>query len=133
DSLEIEEFKKLDLFIQKEVLYYMMNEYYQDDLILINDKHIELLLNLIYSNRANAFVNLPNEVIATKTYRVLELKKVTTEITTYEVELSKYVELPNHHVIEQVDELLGSGNDTCRLLSTEISLPLTVRTRKFGD
>ena len=133
DSLEIEEFKKLDLFIQKEVLYYMMNEYYQDDLILINDKHIELLLNLIYSNRANAFVNLPNEVIATKTYHVLELKKVTTEITTYEVELSKYVELPNHHVIEQVDELLGSGNDTCRLLSTEISLPLTVRTRKFGD
>lgn len=133
DSLEIEEFKKLDLFIQKEVLYYMMNEYYQDDLILINDKHIELLLNLIYSNRANAFVNLPNEVIATKTYHVLELKKVTTEITTYEVELSKYVELPNHHVIEQVDELLGSGNDTCRLLSTEISLPLTVRTRKLGD
>ena len=133
DSLEIEEFKELDLFIQKEVLYYMMNEYYQDDLILINDKHIELLLNLIYSNRANAFVNLPNEVIATKTYHVLELKKVTTEITTYEVELSKYVELPNHHVIEQVDELLGSGNDTCRLLSTEISLPLTVRTRKLGD
>ena len=71
DSLEIEEFKELDLFIQKEVLYYMMNEYYQDDLILINDKHIELLLNLIYSNRANAFVNLPNEVIATKTYHVL--------------------------------------------------------------
>ena len=74
-ALEIEEFKKLDLFIQKEVLYYLMNEYYQDDLILINDKHIELLLNLIYSNRANAFVNLPNEVIATKTYHVLELKK----------------------------------------------------------
>lgn len=133
DSLEIEEFKELDLFIQKEVLYYMMNEYYQDDLILINDKHIELLLNLIYSNRANAFVNLPNEVIATKTYHVLELKKVTTEITTYEVELSKYVLLPNHHVIEQVEELSGNGNDTCRLSSKEISLPLTVRTRKFGD
>src|SRR5699024_2465980 len=30
DYLEIEEFKKLDLFLQKEVLYYMMNEYYQD-------------------------------------------------------------------------------------------------------
>ena len=111
----------------------MMNEYYQDDLILINDKHIELLLNLIYSNRANAFVNLPNEVIAIKTYQELELKKITTEITTYEVELSKYVLLPNHHVIEQVDDVLGNGNDTCRLLSSEISLPLTVRTRRFGD
>lgn len=131
--LDISAFKELDSFIQKEVLYYMMNDYYQDDLILINDKHIELLLNLIYSNRANAFVNLPNEVIATKTYNDLELKKVTNEITTYEVELSKYVELPNHHVIEQLEELEGSGNDTCRLLSSEISLPLTVRTRRFGD
>lgn len=131
--LKIDLFKELDAFIQKEVLYYMMNDFYQDDLILINDKHIELLLNLIYSNRANAFVNLPNEVIAIKTYQELELKKITTEITTYEVELSKYVLLPNHHVIEQVDDVLGNGNDTCRLLSSEISLPLTVRTRRFGD
>lgn len=131
--LKIDIFKELDSFIQKEILYYMMNDFYQDDLILINDKHIELLLNLIYSNRANAFVNLPNEVIATKTYQELELKKFTTEITTYEVELSKYVLLPNHHVIEEVADLVGSGNDTCRLLSSEINLPLTVRTRKFGD
>ena len=131
--LKIDLFKELDAFIQKEVLYYMMNDFYQDDLILINDKHIELLLNLIYSNRANAFINLPNEVVAIKTYHIVELKKVTTEITTYEVELSKYVELPNHHVIEEVDDLIGTGNDTCRLSSKEISLPLTVRTRKFGD
>ena len=131
--LNIEVFKELDYFIQKEVLYYMMNDFYQDDLILINDKHIELLLNLIYSNRANAFVNLPNEVIATKTYQQLELKKITTEITAYEVELSKYVLLPNHHVIEQVEDVVGIGNNTCRLLSSEISLPLIVRTRRFGD
>lgn len=131
--LQINIFKELDSFIQKEVLYYMMNDFYQDDLILINDKHIELLLNLIYSNRANAFVNLPNEVIAIKTYQELELKKITNEITTYEVELSKYVLLPNHHVIEQLEEVTGTGNDTCRLLSSEISLPLTVRTRRLGD
>lgn len=133
DVLDIIEFKLLDSFIQKEILYYMMNDYYQDDLILINDKHIELLLNLIYSNRANAFVNLPNEVIATKTYQSLELKKVTNEITTYEVEIANYVELPNHHIIERVDDLMENGNDTCRLSSNEVSLPLIVRTRRFGD
>ena len=133
NNLNIDLFKELDSFIQKEVLYYILNDYYQDDLILINDKHIELLLNLIYSNRANAFINLPNEVIAIKTYQNLELKKITNEITSYEVELSKYVELPNNHIIEQVDELDGNGNDTCRLLSSEISLPLTVRTRRLGD
>ena len=36
-------------------------------------------------------------------------------------------------MIEEVDDLIGTGNDTCRLSSKEISLPLTVRTRKFGD
>ena len=41
-----------------------MSEFYQDDLILINDKHIEIILKLIYSKRANALINLPNEVVA---------------------------------------------------------------------
>ena len=133
NTLDIPLFKELDPFIQKEVLYYMMNDYYQDDLILINDKHIELLLNLIYSNRANTFINLPNEVIAMKNYHVLELQKVTTEITTYEIEFSRYVELPNHHVIEEVEDDSGNSNSICRLSSKDISLPLIVRTRRIGD
>ena len=131
--LNIDLFKELDSFIQKEVLYYILNDYYQDDLILINDKHIELLLNLIYSNRANTFINLPNEVIAMKNYHVLELQKVTTEITTYEIEFSRYVELPNHHVIEEVEDDSGNSNSICRLSSKDISLPLIVRTRRIGD
>lgn len=133
EKIIISKFKEVDPFLQKEILYYLMSEFYQDDLILINDKHIELLLNLIYSNKANAFINLPNEVVASKSYDTLELKRVTEEITTYEVEFNGYVELPNGKLIENTDDDSTNSNFVCRLHSSEITLPLIVRTRKFGD
>ena len=68
-----------------------------------------------------------------KNYHVLELQKVTTEIMTYEIEFSRYVELPNHHVIEEVEDDSGNSNSICRLSSKDISLPLIVRTRRIGD
>ena len=64
----IDKFLKLDGFIQKEILYYLMEEFYQDDLILINDKHIDLILSVINSKKSNMSVNLPNEVIGYKSY-----------------------------------------------------------------
>jgi len=86
----------------KEIIYYLLSSFYQDDLILVNDKHIELILNLLYSNRANSFVNLPNEVIAKKSYNMLELKRETDEITSYEIEFDNYVSLPDGHIIERI-------------------------------
>ena len=133
EKLNIIKFKELDTFIQKEILYYLMSEFYQDDLILINDKHIELLLNLIYSNRANATINLPNEVLATKSYDYLELRRVSEQIDSYEVEFNEYVELPNNKVIEKIVDTSLNSNNICRLSSSEITLPLIVRTRKLGD
>ncbi|MBE6157733.1 MAG: tRNA lysidine(34) synthetase TilS [Firmicutes bacterium] len=133
EKLDLINFKELDSFIQKEILYYLMSEFYQDDLILINDKHIDLLLNLIYSNRANSTVNLPNEVLAIKSYNTLELKRVSEQIDSYEVEFTEYVELPNNHIIEKIEATTLNSNDICRLNSSEITLPLIIRTRRLGD
>lgn len=133
DAIVIDKFKKEDYYIQKEILYYLLSEFYQDDLILVNDKHIDLLLHLIYSNRANSFINLPNDVIANKCYNMLELKRITEEITSYEVEFNGYITLPNNHIIETVNDSSDNSNNICRLNSKEIVLPLIVRTRKIGD
>ena len=133
NCIDIDAFVQEDPFIQKEVLYYLLSEFYQDDLILVNDKHIDLLLNLIYSNRANSFVNLPNEVVANKSYNMLELKRETLEITSYEVEFNNYVLLPDNHVIEKITDIADNSNNICRLNSKEITLPLIVRTRRIGD
>jgi len=133
ESININLFKKEEPFLQKEILYWMLGKFYQDDLLLLNDRHIDLILKLIYSNKANGFINLPNDVIAQKCYNMLELKRTTEDITSYEIEFDRYVTLPNSHTIELIEDTTDNSNYICRLNSKEISLPLIVRTRKIGD
>ena len=132
-KIKIDEFLKVDSYIQKEILYYIMADYYQDDLILINDKHIDLLLSLIENKKANMAVNLPNEIIAVKSYNEFYLKRETEELTAYEIEFSEYAELPNKHVIKRIEATLDNSNNICRLFSEDVVLPLIIRTRKLGD
>ncbi len=132
-ALKLDAFIKEDSFIQKEILYYLLSEFYQDDLILVNDKHIDLVLDLVYSNKVNSFVNLPNEVVANKSYNMLELKRETLEITSYEIEFNNYVSLPDNHTIESIADTSDNSNNICRLSSADVVLPLIVRTRKVGD
>lgn len=133
DRLIIDKFLLEDEFIEKEILYYMLGEFYQDDLILVGDKHISLIFELINSRKANSFINLPNDVIARKTYNFLTLKRNVDTISSYEIELDNYTMLPNNHYIEYIDDVSDNSNYICRLNSNEVTLPLIVRTRKFGD
>ena len=64
---------------------------------------------------------------------MLELKRETLEITSYEIEFNNYVLLPDNHVIERVEDTSDNSNNICRLNSQDITLPLIVRTRKIGD
>ena len=133
NRINIAKFLELDSYIQKEILYYVMEEYYQDDLILVNDKHIELLTYLITNKKANLSVNLPNEVEAVKSYNEFYLRRQTGEVTTYEIEFDNYVELPNSHSIKMIEPTDDNSNNICRLSSEDIKLPIIVRTRKLGD
>jgi bifunctional protein TilS/HprT len=133
EKVLINKFKEEDEYLQREILYYLLSEFYHDDLILVGDKHIDLIMNLIYSKKANSFINLPNQVVANKSYNMLELKRETLEITSYEIEFDDYVLLPDNHVIEKILDTSDNSNDICRLNSNEITLPLIVRTRKIGD
>lgn len=133
NRLDIDKFLQIDRYLQKEILYYIMEEYYQDDLILVNDKHIDLLLYLINSKKANLEVDLPNEICAIKSYNEFYLKRETGEITEYEIEFNKYAELPNSHYISKIDNTSDDSNYICRLSSEEIKLPIIIRTRKIGD
>ena len=131
--LMIDKFLLEDSFIQKELLYNMLSEFYQDDLILINDKHIDLIISLIKSNKANSTIDLPNNVIAQKTYNYIEIKRYTEVISNYEIEFDRYAMLPNKHFIELIDYTTDNSNNICRLNSKDVSLPLIIRSRKIGD
>lgn len=133
NKLDIEKFKNLDFIIQKRIISIMLEECYSDDLVLINDSHISLIFELINSKKSNATVSLPNDIIVTKAYNVLEIKPKINEICEYEIELSDYCKLPNSHVIEKIDKCESNSNNICRLKYDDISFPLHVRTRRIGD
>ncbi len=133
DKIIIDSFLEEEPFIQKEILYYFLGKYYQDDLILIHDRHIELILSLIHSRKANSFVNLPNNVIVNKNYNELRFVRDVDEILSYEIEFDRFALLPNHHSIERVSNVDNNSNFVCRLNSKDLLLPLVIRTRKMGD
>ena len=133
DKVLIDKFLLEDSYIQREILYYLLSEFYQDDLILLSDRHISLILDLINSNKANSYINLPNEVIARKDYNYFEIVKEIEDIANYEIEFDEIVLLPNNKKIEKIEDVIDNSNNICRLNSNEISLPLIVRTRKIGD
>lgn len=133
DKIIIDKFLVEDEFIQREILYYLLSDFYQDDLILIGDKHINNIFKLIRSSKANCYINLPNDVLARKKYNIFEIVRNTNVITSYEIEFDKVALLPNNCTIELVDSVSGNSNDICRLNSNEIVLPLIVRSRKIGD
>lgn len=132
-ELNIEKYLELESLLQNEVIYSILEEIYQDDLMLVNDKHVTLIKNLIESHKKNTFIYLPNNVKVCKSYDTISLVVEAGEVTNYEIELIDYATLPNGHHLEVVSSCQEDGNDICRLQSEEIQLPLYVRTRKHGD
>ena len=133
NNIIIDNFLEEDEFLQNEILYYFLGNYYQDDLILLNDRHIELIINLIKSNKKNSFVNLPNDVLGKKEYNKFKLTREADFITGYEIEFDNYVFLPNKRTIENIEDTDDNSNYICRLNSSEVILPLIVRSRRIGD
>ena len=131
--LNIEKFKNEDKIIQQKVIYHILENTYQDDLMLITDKHVDILLDVIKSKRSNVKVHLPNGVQAIKSYDTLVLSTINREVNSYDIELNKFVNLPNGKNIEVVKDTKLTNNFVCRLNSKEISLPLHVRSRQNGD
>ena len=64
---------------------------------------------------------------------MLKLVRDTEVVSNYEIEFDNYVELPDKRYIKQISGTDDNSNNVCRLDSSEVELPLTVRTRRMGD
>ena len=115
------------LLIQK-VLF----EIYGDDISYIEDKHLELVLNLIYSDKANMVVNLPRGKLAYKFYNKIEIKD-KEEINSYDYILEDELDLSLGKIFKVYSTDIVKSNYIIRLNSSDIKKPIHVRSRKFGD
>ena len=131
--LFIDKFVELDPVIQTKIIYSILERIYGDDLLIINDAHVDLIFNLIKSNKSNSIVHLPNNVIVIKAYNELSFSYDDDKNDEYEIEIDKVINLPNGKIIESVSESDDTSNFTTRINSKDVELPLYVRNRRNGD
>ena len=132
-KLYIDKFNELDHVIQNKIIYNLLEKIYGDDLLIVGDAHVDLIFDLINSNKSNSIVHLPNNIIIVKAYNELTIDYDENDNDEYEIEISDLVNLPNGKIIEKVNESEDTSNYTIRLNSKEIKLPLYVRNRRDGD
>jgi tRNA(Ile)-lysidine synthase len=132
-KLDIKKFQKLDYIWQKNVINKLLEQFYQDDLIFINDKHTNLILKIIQSEKSNTYIYLPNNVKVSKAYTSLTINKETDIISNYEIQFIDCAYLPNGKIIDKIMATNENGNDICRLAKEDYVEPLYIRTRKHGD
>ena len=132
-QISITNFIKLDKIIQNRLIDYIFEEIYDDDLMLIYDNHTNLLFNLINSKKANAFIYLPNNIKAVKEYDKVIFLTLEESLDQYVIEFIDYVKLPNKKIIKKSNDIDEKSNFIIRLNSSELMLPLYVRSRLDGD
>ena len=130
-SVDIQLLKEKENIIIKDIIYKWLFEIYKDDISLINKKHIDNLIKMIYSDKPNMELDLPNLRIV-KQYNKLSIDKNIIK-QEYEYIINKEIILPNGKKILKVDKSNITSNYAIYLDSNNIKLPLHVRSIKPGD
>lgn len=128
---KIKELIKLDEFLLEKVIEYILYEAYDNDLYKVGYTHIKLIIKLIFSDKSNGYVNLPNNYSARKDYNYLSITKLELSGEFYYV-LSDTLNLDTG-IIKKISSSEIKNNYVLRLNSKHIKLPIIVRSRHNGD
>ena len=133
NTIDINEFKKEHPFMQKNIIFHILSNLYHNEDNIIKNKHIEDILKLANSNKANTYINLPKGFIVQKTYNRITIKEATVKRQTdYKIILQDYNQISSI-IIKKVPNCETDGNDVCRLNSKNIKFPLYLRNKKNRD
>ena len=131
--LDLNLFKKEKPFIQKNLLYHILNNTYQNIPNIITDNHIINILKIINSPTPNLSIDLPKNKQARKTYDKLIIKeKEKNPPLNYKVPLQAE-NIFGSILIKKINKTSENGNDICRLNTKNITLPLYFRNKLPGD
>ncbi len=132
-TVNLHEFKKLDLVLQRRVIEYALKEEYKNNIHFVNDCHVKLILDLCHSNKPNLKLNLPLKRILQKSYEKVFFSYIH-DMKSQEYILEENVKLNELESIIKIDATnILKSNYILRLDSKEIALPLKVRKRKSSD
>ena len=120
-----------DKLIIKNIIYKWLSNIYCNSINLVSKKHVESIINVIYSSRPNIVIDIPNYKVI-KEYNKLSINKMVN-IENYEYIISKEIVLPNGRKIIEVSNSSLSNNFVTYINSADVSLPLYVRNYRQGD
>ena len=135
NRLIIPAFLNQNQVIQERIIKLILKELYQDNIDIITNTQVQNIIALINRTKPNETLLLPNNFIAEKKYNELIFSKKTTKQVQIDTKKHKLKDVNNYN--NQVIKIVGSSSDTSnfttRLNSSELSLPLYIRTRTTGD
>lgn len=130
--INLEELNKLDSFLKKNTLYYIINDIYDNKSNTISEKNIENVLKIVESKKPNLTLNMPKNKILVKEYNKLYIEENISNKKEYKLEFKDTLVINNYIFTKEQNEELDN-NSICRLDSKDIKLPLYFRNRKDGD
>ena len=131
--MDIKNFKELHIFLQKNILYKILNDIYNNKSDIVKEKNVKDIIDLINNQKPNLTINLPKNIIIKKEYNKLIIKENENKNNDqYKIEIKNKIEKDNY-IIEEIENTNDDSNKICRIDSSKIKLPLYVRNRKNGD
>lgn len=135
NRLIIPVFLRQNQVIQERIIKLILKELYQDDINIITNVQTKNIISLINRTKPNETLLLPDNFIVEKNYNELIFRKKPTKLIQINTKKHKLKDVNKYN--NQIIKIVGSSSDTSnfttRLNSSELSLPLYIRTRTAGD
>ena len=132
NEIIIDEYLKLEEFVEKRLISNLLHTIYGDDLFLISDCHIDAIHKLITSKKANGSINLPGNYQGIKSYNTFVIKEDNDNQLNERCLFDDYLVFNNYEFTKVIDDD-SKSNFIIRLDSKEIVEPLYFRNRLNGD
>ncbi|WP_162140226.1 tRNA lysidine(34) synthetase TilS [Haploplasma axanthum] len=129
NSINIENFKKLDVVIQKEMIAIL----FEQDNLETTFETIDKIRCMLLNDSPNQEYTLENKYTFIKAYNEAFIKKNQTK-NVFDITLNDSLNiLPNMEKITFFNNPSNIDNETVKICYNKLSLPLRARTRKPGD
>lgn len=135
NRLIIPVFLRQNQVIKERIIKLILKELYQDDINIITNVQTKNIISLINRTKPNETLLLPANFIVEKNYNELIFRKKPTKLVQIDTKKHKLKDINkyNNQIIKMVGSSSDTSNYTTRLNSSELSLPLYIRTRTAGD
>lgn len=131
DNIDINIFNNLDEIIKIYIIEGYLKNIYDNDIVEINNTHINSILNLLNRGK-NGSIDLPLNKKAILEYNIFRIENIKNLIE-YNITIKDKTLLPNGKIISIDNDTKLTNNFVTHLCSNEIKFPLHVRNRCAGD